>query len=87
MHRHGPSCLEGPVSRGRRLWQEPESAATLIPEPKPAKPRGKVIHRADAPIRKELVERIRREIEAGTYDTPEKMEKALERLLEQMDTD
>ena len=33
-------------------------------------------------IRWELVQRIRKEIAAGTYDTPEKLEKALERMLE-----
>src|SRR5262249_12055289 len=87
MHRHGPSCLEGPVSRRRGLWQEPQSAVTPSPEPNSGNPRGKEIRRPDAPIRRELVERIRREIEAGIYDTPEKMEKALERLLEQLDRD
>ncbi len=33
-------------------------------------------------IRWELVQRIKKEIAAGTYETPEKLEKALERLLE-----
>jgi hypothetical protein len=33
-------------------------------------------------IRWELVQRIRKEIAAGTYETPEKLEKALERMLE-----
>ena len=32
-------------------------------------------------IRVELVARVRREIAEGTYDTPEKLEIALERLL------
>lgn len=32
-------------------------------------------------VRKELVERVRREISAGTYDTPAKLEEAFERLL------
>jgi hypothetical protein len=39
----------------------------------------------DRPIRWELVERIRREIEAGIYETPEKMELALKRLQEQLE--
>ncbi len=34
----------------------------------------------DPPIRADLVARVRREIEAGTYETPEKWEQALERL-------
>jgi len=35
-------------------------------------------------IRTELVERVRGEIAAGTYDTPEKFQAALERLLGRM---
>lgn len=37
--------------------------------------------RTEAGIRHDLVARVRREIAAGTYDTPEKMEAALERLV------
>jgi hypothetical protein len=36
----------------------------------------------DTEIRAELVKRVRREIAAGTYETPEKWQAALERLLE-----
>ena len=39
----------------------------------------------DAPIRTELVERVRREIAEGTYDTPEKWDIALDRLLNQLE--
>jgi hypothetical protein len=35
-------------------------------------------------VRRDLVARVRGEIAAGTYDTPEKFEAALERLLERM---
>jgi hypothetical protein len=35
----------------------------------------------ERPIRQDLVDRVRREIEAGTYETPEKWDAALERLL------
>ncbi|HXG11640.1 MAG TPA: hypothetical protein VNK04_17930 [Gemmataceae bacterium] len=38
----------------------------------------------EPPIRWDLVERIRREIAAGTYDTPEKWEAALQRLLDRL---
>jgi hypothetical protein len=41
----------------------------------------------DQPIRTELVERVRREIAAGTYDTPEKWDIALERLLRRLQED
>ena len=36
--------------------------------------------------RRELVERVRAEIAAGTYDTPEKWEIALDRLLNDVET-
>jgi Anti-sigma-28 factor, FlgM len=36
-------------------------------------------------VRQELVARIRQEIQAGTYDTAEKFEAALERLTAQLD--
>jgi hypothetical protein len=36
-------------------------------------------------MRLELIARVRREIAAGTYDTPEKWEAALSRLLERLD--
>ena len=35
-------------------------------------------------VRSDLVARIRNEIASGTYDTPEKMNVAMERLLDQM---
>jgi hypothetical protein len=41
----------------------------------------------DRPIRHELVERVRREIAEGTYDTPEKWEAALDRLYERLEDD
>jgi hypothetical protein len=40
---------------------------------------------ANPSIRFELVERVRREIAAGTYETPEKWEAALERFLRRME--
>ena len=41
----------------------------------------------DATFRADLVARIRREIAEGTYDTPEKMEIALDRLLARLEQD
>jgi hypothetical protein len=40
--------------------------------------------RKEPSIRKDLVARIRQEIAEGIYDTPEKMARALERLLENL---
>ncbi|MBV9123678.1 MAG: flagellar biosynthesis anti-sigma factor FlgM [Planctomycetes bacterium] len=57
-----------------------------MPAPSQPPDREKTAHPAnpsDAPIRRDLVERIRREIAEGTYETPEKWEAALERFLEE----
>jgi hypothetical protein len=37
------------------------------------------------PIRTDLVARVRAEIAAGTYDTPEKWDEALDRLLDRLE--
>jgi hypothetical protein len=71
MQTHGPSCLEGPISGTRAWWQTPEAAMEKLTA------QG---YRAD------LVARVRKEIAAGTYDTPEKWEIALARLLQQLET-
>jgi hypothetical protein len=39
----------------------------------------------DRPIRADLVARVRREIAEGSYDTPEKFDVALERLLRRLE--
>jgi Anti-sigma-28 factor, FlgM len=38
-------------------------------------------------VRQELIARIRQEIQAGTYDTAEKFEAALERMTAQLDVE
>ena len=68
----GPNCLAGPVSRTSPWWTT--SAAGSVRD-----------KHADRPIRRELVQRVRREIAEGTYDTPEKWEAALDRLFRQLD--
>lgn len=84
MHRHGPKCLEGPVSLDRLRWlaltagdlaQGPGASASPAPS------------REDRPMRLDLIERVRREIAEGVYETAEKWEKALDRLLEELDRD
>jgi anti-sigma28 factor (negative regulator of flagellin synthesis) len=82
MHRHPANCLRGPVSRKRTRWarsgrkdQPVHRAGGSADAPRPS----------DSDIRWELVERIRREIADGTYDTPEKLEQALRRLLEELE--
>ena len=74
MYRHGPGCLEGPISAARAWW------ANLPPAP----PETNAADPADG-LRADLVARVRREISAGTYDTEEKWSVALERLLRRVD--
>jgi negative regulator of flagellin synthesis FlgM len=37
---------------------------------------------SDLPVRQELVDRVRQEIAAGTYETPDKLQAAMESLLQ-----
>jgi len=74
MYRHTPSCLRGPFSRNRAWWKYP------APEPI-ASDAPRLRASATAEIRADLVARVRREIAEGRYDTPDKWEVALGRLL------
>jgi hypothetical protein len=77
MHHHGPKCLEGPVSGKQSWWLHPNENPLPMTSPSALEP-----PRGDQEsVRGELVQRIRREIAAGTYETPEKIERALSRLL------
>jgi hypothetical protein len=71
-------CLQGPhlPSRLLRSSRPPVSRKGLCLSGVSGAPL------ADPSIRYDLVARVRREIEAGTYETPEKLRAALSRLLE-----
>jgi hypothetical protein len=86
MHEHGPDSMEGPI-RGTHAWwrglapvqDQPPAQTQCTNQDSP---------KAEEPgIRKELVERIRREIAAGTYDTPEKWNAALDKLAARLHQD
>jgi len=79
MHTHGPSCLPGPVTRDLDHWS--------VPAGSDSRSHTDGARRAAAPIRHALVERIRREIARGTYDTPERFEAAMEHLFRRLDVD
>ena len=83
MYRHASTCLKGPVSRSRAWWQE--CPGEEIDKGGSAAVGEAVCDRRNQRMRLDLIARVRREIAAGTYDTPEKWEVALDRLLERLD--
>ena len=89
MHEHGPDDLPGPV-RGSRAWWDgtgapPDPSDGPPNQEKPQKRRR--TSKDAAPMRMDLVDRIRNEIAAGTYDTQEKWETALDRMLDTLQSD
>ncbi len=82
---HGPSCLTGPMMRGRAYWSSEDDDNQPTGSPPSGTPADD--SRAERPIRADLVERVRREIAEGIYDTPEKWDKALDRLLRRLEED
>ncbi|MBI3406982.1 MAG: hypothetical protein HY040_01315 [Planctomycetes bacterium] len=79
MHEHSPNPLEGPI-RGSEAWWRATAPAELA-----IAPESDLAPQDDKGIRRELVNRVRKEIAAGTYDTPEKWQAALDRLLTRLD--
>ncbi len=86
MLHHGPSLLKGPISHARSWWVG-EDAETAPGETAANAATGNSPAPADGSIRADLVERIRREIADGTYETPEKWDIALSRLLNRLESD
>jgi hypothetical protein len=86
MIRHGPNSLEGPFARTSFLH-----GASQTSEPKTSQnTSSKSAQSASTPpedraIRWDLVERVRSEIAAGTYETAEKWEAALEQLFRRVE--
>jgi hypothetical protein len=79
MHQHASTCLQGPVSRSRRCWKK---GPTPTKESSGRRNRPVPTDRTGGSIRHDLVARVRAEIAAGTYDTPEKWQAALDSFLE-----
>ena len=78
MQSHGPCTLKGPITQHREWWQRPRKPRNT----RHAKPSGVV-----SGIRFQLVQRVRREIAVGTYDTPEKLAMAIDRMAERLNLD
>jgi hypothetical protein len=79
MHQHQPSCLQGPVTGCRDWWADSSDREIRFMDHPPDDQL-----REQRPIRMELVERVREAIAQGNYETPEKWEIALSRLLERL---
>jgi hypothetical protein len=77
MVRHGPKCLEGPLSLSIHPWNNDPKLGDAGTPPQHGVAN---LSSGEEPIRWELVHRVRRQIEAGTYDTAEKWQAALEAL-------
>lgn len=84
MYRNASTCLNAPKSRSRAWSQEGPEAVSL--DGATTGRLESLSPRSDG-LRLDLIARVRREIAAGTYDTPDKMEIALERLLQRLDRD
>jgi hypothetical protein len=70
MYWYTSTCPEKPCSLSRLSWASP---ADVPPSPE-----------TPEPFRPDLVARVRAEIAEGTYDTPEKWDEALDRLLDRL---
>ena len=77
MYRHGPSCRGSVPIQQRVRWKKSRPEITLRKMPENALPSPD-----DPPIRVELVRRVRQAIAEGVYDTPERWQGALERLMD-----
>ncbi len=71
MYWHSPVGLRGPVTRARAWWNVPAVKRNTAD--------------VGEEIRADLVARIRQEIAEGRYDTDEKWDAAVERLLARME--
>jgi negative regulator of flagellin synthesis FlgM len=82
---HGPHALQGPHRTANA--GAPSSASTLQPVDQLdiSREAQELSQARQSPeIRQDLVNRVRQEIAAGVYDTDEKFELALDRLLDEI---
>ena len=83
MIRQGSSCRKGLVQRSQ-IWESKDGSRSARSRQAIG---GTDVAALDGGIRVDLVARIRKEIAAGTYDTPDKLEAALDRLVARLDLD
>jgi negative regulator of flagellin synthesis FlgM len=88
MQIYGPSNVHGPQQLQGPHWQRPvartaESAPVDQVDISPAA-EAAIQASETGDVRTDLVARVRNEIAAGTYETPAKLDAALERLLDEL---
>jgi negative regulator of flagellin synthesis FlgM len=82
---HGPQALQGPHRAAAPGATAPNSAAQPVDQLDISHEAQELSQaRESTEIRHELVNRVKREIAAGVYDTEEKFELALDRLLNEI---
>jgi negative regulator of flagellin synthesis FlgM len=84
-HIHGPHGMNAPhfTHRGQPATSAPATQGVDSVDISPAAEAA--VQAAEAgPVRMELVNQIRAQIAAGTYETPDKLEIALDRLLDEI---
>ncbi|MBI2806575.1 MAG: hypothetical protein HYX68_16465 [Planctomycetes bacterium] len=82
MHEHGPDELLGPVRGTAAWWRGMAAEVNQDDETTPAHEEPTKKHEDARPMRTDLINRIRKEIAAGTYDSPERWEAALDSMLD-----
>jgi negative regulator of flagellin synthesis FlgM len=84
-HLHGPQQI-GPPHAARASRPETPGQAGPIRDELDISEAARAADQADqaAPVRQELVDQLRARIAAGTYETPEKLDVALDRLLDEI---
>jgi len=86
---HGPHALQGPHSRPVAKATGPQSARPQAVDQLDLSPEALAASEASnpsatGPVRAERVADIRSQIQAGTYETPDKLDAALSRLLDEI---
>ncbi len=88
MQIYGPSNVHGPHQLQGPHWQRPAAPAAESPavDQVEISPAAEAAFQASesGDVRADLVARVRNEMAAGTYETPAKLDAALERLLDEL---
>lgn len=81
---HGPHGINAPHISTRAAAAQPNTASGPVDRLEISQAAQAAIAAEGSPIRQDLINLIRAQIVNGTYDTPDKMEVAMERMLDQI---